>query len=68
MKNILHSYTKSLKALYLLMISGVGLGVGLDVWCRIGAGLWRFRRYFVAFSGIGLQNSGRKLPYFDKFF
>ena len=36
------SYTHTSNILYLLKISGVGLGVGFVRWCRIGEGFWRF--------------------------
>ena len=36
------SYTHTSNILYLLKISGVGLGVGFVRWCRIGEGFSRF--------------------------
>ena len=36
------SYTHTSNILYLLKISGVGLGVGFVRWCRIGEGFWAF--------------------------
>ena len=52
------SYTRTTNLLYLLAISGEGLGVGLGVGCRIGVGFSRFWYIFLPAFGTELHGSG----------
>ena len=52
------SYTRTTNLLYLLAISGEGLGEGLGVGCRIGVGFSRFWYIFLPAFGTELHGSG----------